>query len=290
MCKIVIMATIVNGPKIATSIYKRLEKKVSNLKKLKITPKLGVILVGSDKPSQTYVRRKGQSAQKIGLDFILKVYPASISAVKLISEIEKLQKSKNKLTGLIVQLPLPKKINTGKVLESVDPKLDVDCLTQKNLGKLLTGSYNIEPPTPGAILEILKYHKVNLVGAKVCMVGAGQLIGRPLTNLLMHKQATVTVCNQYTKNLEKYTLEADVVITGVGKHNLLKGSMIKKGAVVIDAGVCFVDGKMYGDIDFTSVSKKASLVTPTPGGVGPLTVAKLIENTVLCAESAQSKI
>ncbi|MFH0818992.1 MAG: bifunctional 5,10-methylenetetrahydrofolate dehydrogenase/5,10-methenyltetrahydrofolate cyclohydrolase [Patescibacteria group bacterium] len=280
------MAIIVNGPQIAASIYNRLSKKVVNLKKTKITPKLGVILVGADKPSQAYVKKKGQAAEKIGVDFLLQIYPASITTAKLISEIEKLQERKNKLTGLIVQLPLPKKINTGKVLEVINPNIDVDCLTQKNLGKLLTGSNKIEPPTPGAILEILKYHKVNLKGTKVCMVGAGQLIGRPLTNLLMHELATVTVCNQYTKKLKQYTQTADVVIMGVGKYNLLTGSMIKKNAVVIDAGVCFVKEKMYGDIHFASVSKKASLVTPTPGGVGPLTVAKLIENTVICAESA----
>ena len=279
------MAQIVSGSKIAQSIYRRLSTKVANLKQKGITPKLGVILVGNDLPSQIYVRKKGQSAKKIGVGFMLKNYPASITTDKLVKEVKKYQQAKYKLTGLIVQLPLPKHINTGKVLEAVNTDIDVDCLTQKNLGKLITGSYKIEPPTPGAIIEILKYHKVNLKGAKVCMVGAGQLIGKPLTNLLMNELATVTVCNYLTKNIKKYTLAADIVVTGVGKHNLLKGSMIKKNAVIVDGGVCFVKGKMYGDIHFVSVSKKASLVTPTPGGVGPLTVAKLIENTVICAEN-----
>ncbi|MFA6027743.1 MAG: bifunctional 5,10-methylenetetrahydrofolate dehydrogenase/5,10-methenyltetrahydrofolate cyclohydrolase [Patescibacteria group bacterium] len=279
------MAKIVNGKEIAQSIYSRLLKQVAILKKRKITPKLGVILVGDNLPSQTYVRKKGEAAKKIGIDFLLKKYPASIATEKLIAEIKKLQTPKYKLTGLIVQLPLPKKIKTGKVLEAVNPKIDVDCLTQTNLGKLLTGSYKIKPPTPDAILEILKYHKVNLKGANVAMIGAGHLIGRPLTNLLMHELATVTVCNVFTKNVKAITQKADIVITGVGKHNLITGNMIKKGAVVVDAGVCFVNGKMFGDIDFPSVSKKAKLVTPTPGGVGPLTVAKLIENTVKCANN-----
>lgn len=279
------MAIIVNGREIAQAIYKRLEKKVAILKQKHITPKLGVILVGGDMPSQTYVKKKGQAAGNLNIGFLLKRCPASISTQGLIKEIEKLQQKKYKLTGLIVQLPLPKKINAGKALEAINSQIDVDCLTQVNLGKLITGSYKIEPPTPGAILEILNYHKINLKGTEVAMIGAGHLIGRPLTNLLLHKFATVTVCNIFTKNLSTIAQKADIVITGVGKHNLITGQMIKKGAVVVDAGVCFVDGKMYGDIDFKSVCKKAKLVTPTPGGVGPLTVAKLIENTVLCAEN-----
>lgn len=279
------MAKIVSGKEIAQAIYKRLEKKVANLRQKDITPKLGVVLVGGDLPSQTYVRRKGQAAANLKIDFLLKKYPASISTQELIKEINKLQQKKYKLTGLIVQLPLPKKINTGKVLEAINAKIDVDCLTQVNLGKLITGTYRVKPPTPDAILEILKYHKINLKGANIVIIGAGHLIGRPLTNLLFHELATITVCNKETKNLSAITKKADVIITGVGRHNLLTGKMIKKDAVVIDAGVSFVNGKMYGDIDFNSVVKKAKLVTPTPGGVGPLTVAKLIENTVKCAEN-----
>lgn len=279
------MAKIVSGKEIAQVIYRRLTKKVANLRQKRITPKLGVVLVGGDLPSQTYVRRKGQAAVNLKIDFLLKKYPASISTQELIKEINKLQQKKYKLTGLIVQLPLPKKINTGKVLEAINPKIDVDCLTQVNLGKLITGTYRVKPPTPDAILEILKYHKINLKGANIVIIGAGHLIGRPLTNLLFHELATITVCNKETKNLSAITKKADIIITGVGKYNLLTGKMIKKGVVVIDAGVSFVNGKMYGDIDFNSVVKKAKLVTPTPGGVGPLTVAKLIENTVKCAEN-----
>jgi len=283
------MAIIVNGPQIAQIIYKRLQRKVVNLKKRKITPKLGVILVGQDKPSQTYVRNKQRAAEKIGINFLLKQYKASITTVDLLKEIKKLQQKRYGLSGLIVQLPLPKHINTGKALEAINSQIDVDCLTQVNLGKLITGSYKLKPPTPAAILEILKFHQVKLKGKDIVVVGAGHLVGKPLTNLLMQAEATVTVCNKFTKNLKEKTKKADIIITGVGKYNLLKGSMIKKGAVVIDAGVSFYQGKMYGDINFKSVSKKAKLVTPTPGGVGPLTVAKLIENTVLCAENLINK-
>ena len=279
------MAKIVKGKDIAAKIYKRLEGKVSDLKKAGITPKLGVILVGEDKPSQTYVKKKGEAAEKIGVDFLLKTFPSSINTEELISEIEKLQDKKEGLTGLIVQLPLPEQIKTGKVLESINPAIDVDCLTQTNLGKLVTGSYKIKPPTPDGMLEILKEHKVKLKGQRVCVVGAGALVGKPITNLLMNEEATVSVCNYFTSDLSEFTKNADIILTGVGKHNLITGDMVKDGVHVIDAGVCFVDGKMYGDIEFDTVSKKADVITPTPGGVGPLTVAKLIENTVTCASN-----
>ncbi|MBI4406947.1 MAG: bifunctional 5,10-methylenetetrahydrofolate dehydrogenase/5,10-methenyltetrahydrofolate cyclohydrolase [Candidatus Kerfeldbacteria bacterium] len=271
------MHTIVNGHKIATQIYSRIKRQRG------VTAKLGVVLVGNHKPSQTYVRKKGEAAESCGVDFLLLHLPSRISTKQLVAEVKQLQQKRYGLTGLIVQLPLPKQINTGKVLESISPSIDVDCLTQTSLGKLITGSYWIEPPTPGAIIEILRYHKVPLVGAKVVIIGAGSLVGRPLANMLFHEQATVSVLNRSTRNVAAYTKTADIVVTGVGHHGVLTGAMIKPGAVVIDAGVSFVGKKMYGDIDFTSVSKKARLVTPTPGGVGPLTVAKLIENTVKCA-------
>lgn len=278
------MTTLVQGHTIAQSIYQRLQKAIPALKRRGVTPKLAVVLVGNDKPSLTYVRKKGEAATAIGVDFELIHLSASITMSALVAEVQALQQPRHKLTGLIVQLPLPRHINTGKVLEAIAPRIDVDCLTQTNLGKLVTGSYWIEPPTPGAIISILKYHSIKLEGARVVVIGAGALVGRPVVNMLMHEQATISVLNRATPNLAAYTKTADIIITGVGKHGVLTGSMIKPGAVVIDAGVSFQGKKMLGDIDFDSVAKKAKLVTPTPGGVGPLTVAKLIENTVKCAQ------
>ena len=282
------MVTVVNGNKIASQILQKLVQQVKILKKKKITPNLGVILVGQDKPSQTYVRKKGEACQKIGVNFILKKYPAGISTEKLINQLKLIQK-KEKLSGLIIQMPLPRQIKTNKVLEYLNPKIDVDCLTEKNLGKLISGSYQLEPPTPGAILEVLRYHKINLVGQRVVLIGAGSLIGRPLANLLFLKKATVTVCNSSTKKIKEITRQADILITGVGKYNLIRGTMIKKGVKIVDAGVSFYQGKMYGDINFKEVKKKASLVTPTPGGVGLITVAKLIENVVKNAQYLYGK-
>ena len=276
-------AMIVDGKKIAEKIFTRLQGEVSILKQRGINPKLGVFLIGNDKPSHTYVQKKGEACQKIGVDFLLKKYQKDITEGELIKEINNVQKNEN-LTGLIVQLPLPEHIHAGRVIRHIKPEIDVDCLTEANLGKLITGDYIIEPPTPGAILEILKHHNIELKGKNVVLMGAGTLIGKPLANLLFHQKTTVSVCNSSTKNPEEFTKKADIIISGVGKYNLITGDMIKKGAVVIDAGVCFIDGKMYGDVNFEEIKDKASLVTPTPGGVGPLTVAKLIENTIKCAK------
>lgn len=282
------MNQIVDGKKIANKIFARLQGEVSVLKQQGINPKLGVFLIGDDKPSHTYVKKKGEACKTIGVDFLLKKYEENVTEGELIEDIKKVQREDD-LTGLIVQLPLPKHIDADRVIKNIKPEIDVDCLTENNLGKLIVGNYCIEPPTPGAILEVIKHHDIELKGKNVVLVGAGTLIGRPLANLLFHQKATVIVCNSATKNMRILTRKADILITGVGKNNLITGDMIKKGAVVIDAGVCFVEDKMYGDINFDEIKEKASLVTPTPGGVGPLTVAKLVENTVNCAKNNNLK-
>ena len=271
---------IVNGNKIAREILGKLKVKIEQ-KRLKTH--LAVVLVGDDKPSATYVKKKQEAAHSIGVKFSLYKFPASISELKLISEIKKIQKQD--LQGIIVQLPLPKSLDKKKILNAIDPGIDADFLTWESLGKLVIGENSLVPPSPGAILEILKYHKVALRGKHIVLVGQGDLIGKPLTNLLIHMPVTLTTCNRDTKNLATITKTADILITGVGKANLIKGSMVKRGAVVIDAGVSFIGKKMHGDIDFDSVKKVASIITPTPGGVGPITVAKLLENTVLNSKS-----
>jgi len=277
------MNTIVDGRKVSSNILKKLKIKVSQLGEQNIIPKLAVVLVGDDKPSQAYVKKKREASNEIGIKFSLHHYPGNISTANLIQEIKKIQ-LKRDLSGLIVQLPLPKNIETEKVLNQINPEIDVDYLTFTNLGKLITGENELVPPTPGAALEILKYYKIKLNNKYVVLIGRGKLIGRPLANLFLHQPVTLSVCNSTTKNLSEFTKKADVIVTGVGKHNLVTGKMIKEGACVIDTGVCFEEGKMYGDIDFKTVSEKASLVTPTPGGIGPITVAKLLENTVINSE------
>lgn len=269
------MSTVVDGKSIADSILKRLKAQVSHSKH---QPRLAVVLVGNDPASFTYVRKKQEAALGIGMHFSLFHYPANIGTDGLVKELRRIQRSS--WDGIIVQLPLPKSVNKAVVLNELDSAVDVDFLSWEALGKLVIGENDLIPPTPGAILEILKQHKIKLNGQHVVMVGAGNLIGKPLANILVHEPITLTICGKSSKNLGQLTRQADILITGTGVAELIQGSMVKKGAVVIDAGVSFRGKKMFGDIHFASVAKKASLVTPTPGGVGPVTVAKLLENVV----------
>jgi len=285
------MAQIVDGNKIASEILGNLKARVQNLKKRNVEPALAVVIVGHDQSSHTYVKKKGESAKKIGVDFFKFEFAADTDKETLMARIKEIQEQ-HQLAGLIIQLPLPDRLwpDTREIVNQINQEIDVDCLTYQSLGRVLMGASALVPPTPGAILEILKFHQIDLTGKVVCLVGRGDLIGRPLAAMLAHEPVTLITCGKDTKNLASFTKQADIVICGVGKKDLVTGEMVKKGAVVIDAGVCFdrPDGssqeKMYGDINFESIKKRASLVTPTPGGVGPITVAKLLENTVKVAE------
>ncbi len=282
------MGTAIDGKLIAKKIEQKTAERVALLKKKGIIPKLAVILVGTDLPSQTYVRRKGEAAKRIGMDFDLHTYPEKISLKKLIDEINKIQKDK-KLTGLIVQLPLPEHFYTTDVLNTIHPELDVDCLTDVNLGKLVMKTNYLVPPTPGAVMSIIHDLKIDLVGKNVTIIGMGALVGKPLAIMMVNERASVTTCNSETKDVKTKCLTANIIVTGVGKKDLLRGNMVKLGAVVIDTGVCFENGKMYGDINFPEIISKASYVTPTPGGVGPITVARLLYNTLICTEKKYDK-
>jgi methylenetetrahydrofolate dehydrogenase (NADP+) / methenyltetrahydrofolate cyclohydrolase len=274
---------IVDGRQIANSMLSRLKREVA---RLKTKPSLAVVLVGDNKASLTYVRKKQEAAEDIGVKFALHKFPASITTVDLVRRIRQIQKQS--LSGIIVQLPLPKHIDKKAALNQLNPEMDVDFLSWVSLGKLVIGDTRHVPPAPGAVLEILKQHNIGLKGKHVVLVGQGDLIGKPLTNILVKLPITLTTCNKDTKNLSFFTKQADILITGVGKYNLIRGNMVKPGVVAIDAGTAFHEGKMYGDINFEEVSKKAALITPTPGGVGPITVAKLLENTVQIAKLKQN--
>ena len=280
------MATIVDGRKIAFAILNDLETRVNVIKRQGGQAALAVVMVGDHKPSQTYVRKKGESAQKIGVDFFKFVFPEKTDKETLKERLKQIQQE-HQLAGMILQLPLPERLwpFTREIVNQIEIDVDVDCLSHLALGRVMMGESALIPPTPGAIMEILKYHRVELAGKEVCLVGRGDLIGKPLAAILAHEPVTLVTCGRSTPDLSHYTKTADIVITGVGKKDLLIGEMIKTGAVVIDAGVSFVGDQMYGDIDFASVSQKAGLVVPTRGGVGRITVAKLLENTVKVAES-----
>ncbi len=283
------MGQLIDGKAIAEKIRNSIALEVKKLKKKKIQPKLGVILVGHDQPSQTYVRKKQEAAETAGIKFVLKKYPSGISKNKLIDEIKKIQK-KEKLSGLIIQLPLPEKLYVSEVLNAVDPSIDVDCLTDTNIGKLVMNTNYIFPPTPYAVTTILKELNFELSGKNVTIIGMGTLVGKPLAIILANAGASVTTCNSRTKDTKEKCLVADVIVTGVGKKDLLRGDMIKPGAIVIDTGIVFENGKMYGDANREEILPKSSWFTPTPGGVGPITVSLLLQNTILCATHNARKL
>ncbi len=267
----------IDGKKAANEIFNKLKKKAKKLSKENIKLKLAVILVGEDKASISFIKKKEEACQLVGIDFELFTFPEDINEAVLLKKIDIVQNDK-KLSGLVIQLPLPSRINTRNILERIKPELDVDCLTSFNQGKLTADMSVILPPTAAACLHLLVKYKVNLAGKHVVMVGRGDLVGKPLGIILTQDKNTITVCNKHTKNLKSITLQADVLITGTGVVHLIKGEMVKSGVIVIDAGTGFKGKKLYGDCDFESVYKKAKLITPVPGGVGPVTVAKLLEN------------
>ena len=277
------MTKIIDGKAIAAKVERETAKQVAALKKKGITPKLAVVLVGEDRPSRLYIKRKKEAAERVGIDFSLHEFPKNISKKDLISAVNKIQKDKQ-LSGLIIQLPLPERLYTPEVLNAINPAIDVDCLTDNNIGKLVMKTNLIEPPTPWAVIKTLKEINFDLAGKNTTIVGAGALVGKPLAIMLINELASVTTCNSHTKDIKKKCLGADVIISAVGKQNLITADMVKKGAVIIDTGIVYVDGKMRGDVDFANVSKKAGFISPTPGGIGPITVAKLLLNTTICAE------
>lgn len=276
------MDKLINGKLIAQKIREENAKMVTELKKHHTTPKLAVVLVGEDKPSWTYVNKKMEEAENIGMNFSLYHFDESISTQELVTKLQQIQTDED-LSGLIVQLPLPKHIDTKTILNTVKAGLDVDCLTDENQKKIEDGANTIIPPTPGAIMEILKELNVIIKGKNVVIIGKGILVGKPLSFILKHLGVNVTVCDSKTQNIAEQCLKADIIITGVGKKDIVRGNMVKKGAIIVDAGTCFVDGKLYGDVNVAEALQNAAFVTPTPGGVGPITVSILLRNTIIFA-------
>ena len=280
---------LINGKALAEKIVAKTKAKVKQLKKLGSTPKLAVVLVGNNPASEIYVKKKGEAALRLGMDFTLHRFPKTIKFSELLHTLEDIQADPT-LSGLIVQLPLPKHLPVNTIINAVKPEYDVDCLSDVNFGKLILNTFTIEPPTAGAIMEILNSLKIELAGKHVCVVGTGALVGKPIAIMLMNKEATVTTCNSSTKKLSEKCRTADIIITGVGKANLIKSSMVKKGAIIIDAGVSFNQkGKAVGDVNVEDVLSKARFITPTPGGVGPVTVAMLLFNVMKLAEAKNKK-
>lgn len=277
------MGKLIDGRAIAQKINEVNEAEVARLKAQGITPKLAVILIGENQASQMYVRMKEAAAKKIGVEFTIYNIASTVSEEELINKIKDIQTDK-KITGLILQLPLPEQLYTEAVLNTIDPSIDIDFLTNYNLGSLMMKTAKFLPPTPGAIFSILNELKIDPAGKNVTIVGVGQLVGKPLTIMMMNGRASVTTINSATKDAREKCLSADIIVTGVGKKDLLRGDMVRDGAIVIDTGIVFDNEKVFGDVNIAEVLEKAAWVTPTPGGVGPITVARLLQNTIACAQ------
>jgi len=267
---------LLDGKKLAENILGNLKNEIKR-RDLKLT--LAVIQVGENPVSQIFINQKKKACKKTGISFKLFEFPAKIGVIELKKEIEKIVKNPAN-SGIIIQLPLPKKFLPEEFLNLIPEEKDVDVLSERSLGKFYQGTLKILPPTVDGILRLLKNYKIGLIGKNVVIVGAGRLVGFPLAIQLLKERATLSVLNEFTKDASFFTKKADILVSAVGKPNLIKADVVKKGAVVIDAGCSMKKGKLVGDVDFESVSKKASYITPVPGGVGPLTVACLLENLV----------
>lgn len=271
---------IINGKKIADSILHRVRKNVLELKRKGVTPKLVVIQVGNDPASTIYVNRKQKTCLELGMASEVKRFPSSITYDHLIHEIKKLNEDK-KVHGILVQLPLPEHLSHKKVLETVDIAKDVDGLHPYNHGKNLLAKECFQPATPRGIITLLESTKSRLEGKNAVVIGRSNIVGKPIAIMLLNKGCTVTICHSKTKNLSDFTKRADILISAVGKPKFVKASMVKKGAIVIDVGINkSKDGKIVGDVDFKKAIIRASWITPVPGGVGPMTIASLMENTI----------
>ncbi|MFP6183845.1 bifunctional methylenetetrahydrofolate dehydrogenase/methenyltetrahydrofolate cyclohydrolase FolD [Helicobacter pylori] len=281
---------LLDGQALAYDIEKDLKNKIQTITaQTHKSPKLAVILVGKDPASITYVNMKIKACQRVGMDFDLKTLQENITEAELLSLIKDYNTDQN-ISGVLVQLPLPRHIDTKMVLEAIDPSKDVDGFHPLNIGKLCTQKESFLPATPMGVMRLLKHYHIGIKGKDVAIIGASNIIGKPLSMLMLNAGASVSVCHILTKDISFYTQNADIVCVGVGKPDLIKASMLKKGAVVVDIGINHLnDGRIVGDVDFTNAQKVAGFITPVPKGVGPMTIVSLLENTLIAFEKQQRK-
>ncbi|ARI77100.1 bifunctional methylenetetrahydrofolate dehydrogenase/methenyltetrahydrofolate cyclohydrolase FolD [Halobacillus mangrovi] len=276
-------AEVIYGKQLAEELRQEMKKEVSELHKHNIHPKLVVVIIGQDPASMSYVKGKQRASEKIGLDSELMELPESTSEKELLDLIDQLNQDQT-VHGILVQLPLPNHIEDQKVIEAINPEKDVDGFHPINVGRLLTGQETFYPCTPYGIMVMLKRANITIEGKHVVIIGRSNLVGKPVGQLLLNENATVTHCHSRTKNLRDHTKQADILIVAAGKAGLISGDDIEEGTIVIDVGVNRVDGKLTGDVDFESASEKASHITPVPKGVGPMTITMLLHNTIKAAK------
>ncbi len=284
------MATIIDGKQLAKKIRANLRIECEELKKQGINPKLAVIMVGDNPASKVYVKNKSRVCNEVGIEYQEYLLPESATQKELLELIKRLNKDK-KTNGILLQSPLPQHLNINEAFKTITYLKDVDGFTPSSVGKLCIGEDTFISCTPYGVIKMFEEYNIDLKGKNVVILGRSNIVGKPLIQCCLQKDATVTVCHSKTTNLSEYTKKADVIISAIGKAKFLTEDMVKDGVVIIDVGINRQDdGKLVGDVDFENVSKKASYITPVPGGVGPMTIAMLMNNVIKATKEQQKSI
>ena len=275
---------LISGKEVSQKVKDEIKSQTKLLKDKGISVKLAVIIVGDDPASHIYVKNKKKACEYVGFESLEYALDENTSEEELLELIDKLNKDKT-VNGILCQLPLPKHIDEKKIIDSISPLKDVDAFHPVNVGKIMIGDYEFLPCTPAGIMRLIESTSYDVSGKDCVIIGRSNIVGKPMAMLMLHKNATVTICHSRTKNIEEKIKKADIVIAAVGIPKFVKGDMVKDGALVIDVGINRTsDGKLCGDVDFDEISKKASFITPVPGGVGPMTISMLMQNTLKAAK------
>lgn len=277
------MSNIIDGKVVSQSVKERVAEEVKELNTNGISVCLAVILVGNDPASQIYVANKKKACEQLGIVSKEYILPENTTQQELLNLVDSLNRDSS-VNGILCQLPLPKGLDEKAVIAAISPDKDVDAFHPVNVGKIMIGDYDFLPCTPAGVMEMLKYYNIDICGKNCVVIGRSNIVGKPMSMLLLHKNGTVTICHSKTENLAEITSKADILVAAVGKAKFVTADMIKDGAVVIDVGMNRENGKLCGDVDFENAEKKASYITPVPGGVGPMTIATLMQNTVTAAK------
>ncbi len=274
------MSNTIDGKQVSANIKLKVKAEIESLKENGITAGLAVVIVGNDPASRVYVNAKKKACEECGINSYEYALPEETTEQELVSLVKQLNVD-DAVNGILVQLPLPKQINENKVINTIDYTKDVDAFHPVNVGKIMIGDYSFLPCTPAGVMELIKSTGTTIRGKDCVVVGSSNIVGKPMSMLLLHQGGTVTTCHASTNNLKEKCKNADILVVAVGSANLIKEDMVKENAVVIDVGINRLEnGKLCGDVDFENVSKKASYITPVPGGVGPMTIAMLMQNTL----------
>ena len=282
------MAQIIDGKKISAEIRAEIAEEVKAMKAEGINPGLAVIIVGENPASQVYVRNKGKACEEVGIYSEIIEMPEATTEEALLAKIAELN-ARKEISGILVQLPLPKHINEASVIAAISPDKDVDAFSEVNVGKIMIGNHRFLPCTPAGVMELITRSGISIEGKNAVVIGRSNIVGKPQAMLLLHANATVTVCHSRTKNLAEICRTADILVVAIGKADFVTADMVKPGAVVIDVGMNRkANGKLTGDVDYAGVSEVAGYITPVPGGVGPMTITMLLKNTLTAAREQNS--